>query len=723
MNCRQLVVILALTIILVTPSLYQLGYTNHSRTVGEVGSTPTIPHSNHVSANSSEWRYIDGIPATYSYPSQYLDSMSYTLKWISGVDVNSYTDREDYTDNLKGSTFWTMKVDYVDGQPHSDGHLYDNQYNTSFSTTENESLFFVIKAKVYMPTFTIKIKAEGMPYWYSYNWISYPSLVNTSDSEYILSYTVTNSSDFLDTGGNIYVGVLVGGEMYFTGSSTVQVGYCRWYIFNRTSVSWVRITDDGPWDTQTYTYSSTTNYVRPISHIVFALDYFSIQYPSSTTYVNHFVASNSTTVLHKLLLYSSIANTRITLSSIPPIWSYWYSEPQVSYDGYRTFTLPDSGEFSVYFISYDTWNYPEYGDSRVAYFNSRGDSLDFDNFHTSIAESPSHLIKYAPDVNDPDLVAWFRFNEGTGTKTYDWKQGLEGTISSGVTWATGYIGDALSFDGSSSDFGTVPDDSSLHLQDEFSVEVWFKFTDGWDQSSAIIFVSKRYSSTRSSFALGLRTHDIISWAVLDADGTTVKGFGSAANQKQTTAGLVPGQWYHMVGTYNKGDMKIYLNGKLLDETTVSYNSIPYASYSLYLGALYYSGVSSVMNGTIDELRIYNRALTPEEVWWHYSLALYYDGEKDMLGRTPNDLHKVTTTQGIYGTAGQFGSDGYASWVEYQGDGGVLSLTTPTFISFFKVSALDSGSLNTIFHVEKHFSISVYSDNQIRINYGVSGSGG
>jgi hypothetical protein len=80
-----------------------------------------------------------------------------------------------------------------------------------------------------------------------------------------------------------------------------------------------------------------------------------------------------------------------------------------------------------------------------------------------------------PNEKDPDLVAWWPFDEGAGTAANDLSGNTNhGALQNGVTWISeGKFGSALAFDGLD-DYVRVMDDPSLHLQNEVTVEAWIR---------------------------------------------------------------------------------------------------------------------------------------------------------------------------------------------------------------------------------------------------------
>jgi hypothetical protein len=90
--------------------------------------------------------------------------------------------------------------------------------------------------------------------------------------------------------------------------------------------------------------------------------------------------------------------------------------------------------------------------------------------------------------------------------------------------------------------------------------------------------------------------------------------GSAEENKWVTVkqNLLPGKWYHVAGTFDGTTIKCYLNGVLKDTNQMS--RIQPSNARLFIGE---DGWHNMFNGTIDEVRIYRRALTAQEIMLHY----------------------------------------------------------------------------------------------------------
>lgn len=111
--------------------------------------------------------------------------------------------------------------------------------------------------------------------------------------------------------------------------------------------------------------------------------------------------------------------------------------------------------------------------------------------------------------------------------------------------------------------------------------------------------------------------------VLSPDGT----FTNAVN----LANAVPlslDQWLHVAGTYQPGQsMKIYLNGMLLQQLTTGVpNQLFNSNSDLWMGLQFDSSAANHLPGIIDEVALYNRALSASEILEHYLAASTLAGD-------------------------------------------------------------------------------------------------
>jgi hypothetical protein len=204
------------------------------------------------------------------------------------------------------------------------------------------------------------------------------------------------------------------------------------------------------------------------------------------------------------------------------------------------------------------------------------------------------------------LVAAYAFDEGAGTTTSDATgSGNTGTLS-GATWsATGKFGKALSFNGSSS-LVTVPDAASLDLTNGMTLEAWLYPTtlSGW--RTAIL----KRTTAGLAYSLYAHNNDPQPASTINVAGSDVSATGPSALPLNT--------WSHLAATYNGTTLRIYLNGAQVGSMAVS-GSITTSTGQLSIGGNNVWG--EYFAGLIDEVRVYNRALTATEIQTDMTTAL------------------------------------------------------------------------------------------------------
>jgi len=212
---------------------------------------------------------------------------------------------------------------------------------------------------------------------------------------------------------------------------------------------------------------------------------------------------------------------------------------------------------------------------------------------------------------ESDLVGYWKLDEGTGTTAYDSSEyGNDGTLINGPLWVDGKYGKALSFDGVN-DYVEIPHSTSLNIANEITVEAWVKphYTDYGGISTRVI-VGKHGGWHNRGWSIGAKH--------LDLQDVRFHWQAETDNYLDTSTNpLSTGVWTYVVGVANGTHIKIYINGEL-SALKANAESVDY-NYPVEIGR---NGVSSgsFFKGIIDEVRIYNRALTEEEIREHYGIV-------------------------------------------------------------------------------------------------------
>jgi hypothetical protein len=214
------------------------------------------------------------------------------------------------------------------------------------------------------------------------------------------------------------------------------------------------------------------------------------------------------------------------------------------------------------------------------------------------ASSQSVSVTVSNSAPPPSgLVAAWGFNEGSGSSVADASgKGHVGTLSSTSWSAAGKFGGALSFNGSSS-WVTVADASDLDFSSALTLEAWVRpsVLSGW---RTVLFKERPGGIVYSLYAnqsAGRPVGQVWLGSELNAVGPAALGLNA---------------WSHVASTYDGSTLRLYVNGALVSSTAVS-GTLAASSGVLRIGG---NGVwGEWFAGLIDEVRVYNRALTAGEI--------------------------------------------------------------------------------------------------------------
>ena len=203
--------------------------------------------------------------------------------------------------------------------------------------------------------------------------------------------------------------------------------------------------------------------------------------------------------------------------------------------------------------------------------------------------------------SDDGLVAKWHFDEGSGSVLKDSSgNGNDGVIY-GATWVDGKYGSALSFDGVDDYVSVI---GPVGTFSDLTVETWVRVNGYKDYGKIIDFggdsgIGRRFTLQVESNSIGF-----------SLDGSP-SGKASWASK--------PYEWINVVGVWNKSSfIRLYVNGELKVENTLAptIDSLSIKpSHSHIIGRRITS--LDYFNGIIDEVKIYNNALTAEEIKEHY----------------------------------------------------------------------------------------------------------
>jgi hypothetical protein len=198
------------------------------------------------------------------------------------------------------------------------------------------------------------------------------------------------------------------------------------------------------------------------------------------------------------------------------------------------------------------------------------------------------------------LVAAYSFNEGSGTGANDSSgKANHGTTSGGATWtAAGKNSGALTFNGTNA-LVTVPDSASLDLTTGLTIEAWVRLANTTAAWSTIALKERP-----SGMCYGL-------YGKTNAGGPTLQvRTGSSEPRTPNVAVPAANTWVHVAGTYDGSTLRLYVNGGQV-ATQAATGALTTSNSALRIGGNSVWG--EYLSGSLDDLRIYNRALTAVEI--------------------------------------------------------------------------------------------------------------
>jgi Zn-dependent metalloprotease/subtilisin family serine protease len=219
--------------------------------------------------------------------------------------------------------------------------------------------------------------------------------------------------------------------------------------------------------------------------------------------------------------------------------------------------------------------------------NSGGAALDFS------------VANISGVTNNDSLKAYWKMDEGSGTSLYDATAFANTGTITGAIWSTGHLNTGLSFDGVD-DNVTIPSSSSLSITRLITLSAWIKPTStsrAWQR-----VLCKDNETTSSAYDLGLTSSGGIYFALFS---------GGSQYYLSGTAAVQAGVWTHIAGTWDGTTMRIYLNGVLQPQTLAFSGPITTTSDPVRIGKS--STSQYAFYGSIDEARIYSRALSSQEI--------------------------------------------------------------------------------------------------------------
>jgi hypothetical protein len=456
-------------------------------------------------------------------------------------------------------------------------------------------------------------------------------------SYYIFSWNGTGTGWLNDTNGSIS-----GGSVKLTINKSTNLSYG-----NAIGYVWYANDSAGNWNNsllRTFAVQSTApttpNVTYPINNNQYA----------NIPHINY----TSTDADSDTITYYIYINGTFNISTTENVTQWnasggYYNLTVSAYDG-----AASSANSSSIFFTLDSTP-PAISFVNQTPSNGTSQSTTYVEVNVSITESNLSSVVYDWNgtnytIYNDSLILMMNFDNVSAlgesdTSIVDLSGGDDNGAVSGATWTSaGRHNGAYNFDGN--DFITINDNERLDLIDNFTISLWFNANDA---SALGRLLNKEATSNGISDYLIYVNSNL--WYFASNTPSLRSGTGSTS--------LINGAWYHAAVTMNSTEVTMYLNGAVDNKTSFS-TPLGTSSQPIFLGR-FDAEWGQYFNGEIDELRIWNRSLTADEVYQQYVSNLKKI-DADSWELYVNQSYNATTglTNGSY-TYQAFASDALFNW--------------------------------------------------------------
>ena len=198
----------------------------------------------------------------------------------------------------------------------------------------------------------------------------------------------------------------------------------------------------------------------------------------------------------------------------------------------------------------------------------------------------------ADDPNANGLIAWWQAEDNA----LDIIGGHDGTMQDGATFANGLDGQAFSFDGAG-DYVSASDSSFPAGNSDRTISLWIKTS----QVGEKYFFSYGSNGSNQRFSLGMYNNRF-----------HVENYNSGSHAETV---INDNSWHHVAAIWGSSSLKLFVDGK--EELLTVVAAWPPALDTVLTGGVNIGRINVLsgydFNGLVDDVRIYNRALSASEV--------------------------------------------------------------------------------------------------------------
>jgi hypothetical protein len=238
----------------------------------------------------------------------------------------------------------------------------------------------------------------------------------------------------------------------------------------------------------------------------------------------------------------------------------------------------------------------------------------------------SSNASFAWDITEINgLVGWWKFNEGSGTLATDSSgYGNDGTILNGG-FGTGQVGaSALEMNGGNNSIVNIPISDSLRTTDKKLTVMAWAYLNDWEHVDILghSYPFMFFGFHNENDGAGNPTLKAFKWQVATkSDDACLPAPSSECRatifaQPNASQPMNLGTWYHLVGTYDGTTVTLYVNGQPFGYDLAFSKVLPMPNTDFTISGYRDPDTNVIkdeINGKIDDVRLYNRALSAAEI--------------------------------------------------------------------------------------------------------------
>ncbi len=211
----------------------------------------------------------------------------------------------------------------------------------------------------------------------------------------------------------------------------------------------------------------------------------------------------------------------------------------------------------------------------------------------------------------PGLISEWKFDEGSGITVKDTKgaNDIKDISKADAKWVEGVEGKAVSLPGDIKGLEIANNESLMPKQLSFSI--WIKLNEKFDKNAKkryVLFHKGKTDVGKLGANLWLCPNGTLLYYV-GSNKTVTGGFSFFSVEKEVS--LEKDTWYHITVVHDGKTGKLFLNGNMIAEHRMNCELVWDKKIPLYIGI--YPGTKWGLPGAVDEITMYNRALTKAEV--------------------------------------------------------------------------------------------------------------